>query len=436
MVDKMPDWTEKYRPTTLADVRGNNKSVEELREWAEDWEDERKPALVHGEPGVGKTSAVHALANDMGWTVVEMNASDARTADAVEEVAGEATRSAGLGEGRTLVVMDEADNLHGNADRGGSSAVTEMVKNASQPVVLIANDPYEMSRTLRNACREIEFRNVSSRSIVPVLRDICREEGIEFEKEALKAIADANSGDLRGAIHDLQAVAEGRDRLTAEDVRATGARDTTEDIFEFLDTVFKGDDFAGALRDARDVDESPDDLIHWIDENMPEVYEKEELADGYYRLSRADVFLGRTRATQNYSLWRYANDNMVGVQTARRGRKEGWTRWSPPSTFRRLGQTRSKRDTRDSLARKVGEESGASMSSARDDFFPYMRLLFEDEETAARTAAELDLDADEVAYLTGWDESHAEEIVGGDELEPEEVEVEEEDDSQSTLSNF
>lgn len=435
----MPDWTEKYRPTTLADVRGNNKSVKQLREWAQDWEsgEDREPALVHGEPGVGKTSAVHALANDMGWTVVEMNASDARTADAVEEVAGEATRSAGLGTGRTLVVMDEADNLHGNADRGGSGAVTEMVKEASQPVVLIANDPYEMSRTLRNACREIEFRNVSSRSIVPVLRDICREEGIEFEKEALKAIADANSGDLRGAVHDLQAVAEGRDRLTVKDVSATGARDTTEDVFEFLDTVFKGDDLSGALRDARDVDESPDDLIHWIDENMPKVYEKEELADGYYRLSRADVFLGRTRATQNYSLWRYANDNMVGVQTARRGRKEGWTRWSPPSTFRRLGRTRSERDTRDSLARKVGEKSGASMASARDDIFPYMRLLFEDEETAAQTAAELDLDADEVAYLTGWSDSRAEDVVGGDELEPEEVKVEEEnDDSQSTLSNF
>jgi replication factor C large subunit len=168
------------------------------------------------------------------------------------------------------------------------------------------------------------------------------------------------------------------------------------------------------------------------------VYEKEELADGYYRLSRADAFLGRTRATQNYSLWRYANDNMVGVQTARRGRKEGWTRWSPPSTFRRLGRTRSERDTRDSLARKVGESSGASMASARDDIFPYMRLLFEDKETAAQTARELDLDVDEVAYLTGWDDSRSEEVVEGDELEPEEVEVEEEDDddSQSTLSNF
>jgi replication factor C large subunit len=431
----MPDWTEKYRPRSLADVRGNNKSVDELRDWAESWEEHREPALVHGEPGVGKTSAVHALANDMGWTVVEMNASDARTADAVEEVAGEATRSAGLGGGRTLVVMDEADNLHGNADRGGSRAVTEMVKEANQPVVLIANDPYEMSRSLRNACREIEFGNVSSRSILPVLRDICNEEGIEYEKAALKSIADANSGDLRGAVHDLQAVAEGRDELTVDDVSATGGRDTTEDVFGFLDTVLKGDDLAGALRDARDVDETPDDLIHWIDENVPKVYGGAELADAYVRLSRADVFLGRTRATQNYSLWRYANDNMVGVQTARRGSSGGWTRYSPPSTFRRLGRTRGERDTRDSLARKVGERSGVSMASARDHFFPYLRVLLEDDDTAARAAAELELEVDELAYLTDRTESEAEEMVGDG--EPEEVdEPDDDDESQSTLSSF
>jgi len=432
----MPDWTEKYRPRSLADVRGNNKSVKQLREWAEDWMDgDREPALVHGAPGVGKTSAVHALANDMGWTVVEMNASDARTADAVEEVAGEATRSAGLGDGRTLVVMDEADNLHGNADRGGSRAVTEMVRSANQPVVLIANDPYEMSRSLRNACREVEFGNVSARSIVPVLRDICAEEGVEYEKEALKSVADANSGDLRGAVHDLQAVAEGRDSLTVEDVEATGARDTTEDVFSFLDTALKGDGLAAALREARDVDETPDDLIHWVDENAPKVYAGDELADAYARLSRADVFLGRTRATQNYSLWRYANDNIVGVQTARQGSKGGWTRYSPPSTFRRLGRTRGERDTRDSAARKVGEASGASMASARDDIFPYVRVLFEDDDLAASAAASLGLEPDELAYLTEMSESRAEEVVG--DAEPEEVDNGDDgDDSQSTLSSF
>ncbi|MFW5984590.1 MAG: hypothetical protein ACOCRA_05305, partial [Halobacteria archaeon] len=112
----------------------------------------------------------------------------------------------------------------------------------------------------------------------------------------------------------------------------------------------------------------------------------------------------------------------------------GWTRWSPPSTFRRLGRTRGERDTRDSVARKIGEVSGASMASVRDDFFPYVRVLFKDEDVASRISSDLGLKADELAYLTDISESRAEEIVGND--EPEEVEEDEDDESQSTLSNF
>ncbi|MDX1747042.1 MAG: AAA family ATPase, partial [Halobacteriales archaeon] len=233
------DWTEKYRPTTLSEVRGNDKSRDALKEWADTWDDHHEAVIVYGSPGIGKTSAAHALAADLGWDVLELNASDTRTAEVIERVAGEAalsgTLTGGSG-GRKLVILDEADNLHGNVDRGGTRAIGNVIRDAKQPVVLIANDYYEMSSGLRNACQDIEFRDISKRSIVPVLRDICRREGIEYDDAALDALADRDSGDLRSAINDLQAIAEGRDRVTEEDV-VTGHRDRTEDIWTFLDAV-------------------------------------------------------------------------------------------------------------------------------------------------------------------------------------------------------
>ena len=54
------DWTEKYRPSTLTEVRGNDAARKALRQWAESLEDHREAAIVHGRPGVGKTSAAHA----------------------------------------------------------------------------------------------------------------------------------------------------------------------------------------------------------------------------------------------------------------------------------------------------------------------------------------------------------------------------------------
>jgi replication factor C large subunit len=401
----MTDWTEKYRPSTLSEVRGNNKARDALREWGKSWDNHRDAAILHGSPGVGKTSAAHALANDMDWMTIELNASDQRTASEIERFAGGAAMNQSLSAtGRQLVILDEADNIHGNADRGGSRAITQLVKEARQPMVLIANEYYEMSNALQNACREIEFRDVSARSIVPVLRDICRKEEISYDEDALKTIADANSGDLRGAINDLQAIAETTDRLETEDV-VTGERDRTEGIFQLLDAVFKEEGAQGALEFSYDVDETPDDAISWIEDNVPKDYHDAELADAYEHLAAADRWLGRVRSTQDYSYWRYASDNMTaGVAASRQESKGGWTRYGPPSYWSKLGRSKSTRKKRDYVARKIAESSGTSMATARRQLLPYLASMThhcKNRDLTVSMTARYALDAEHVSFVTG-----------------------------------
>ena len=410
----MIDWTEQYRPTTLSEVRGNNKARDALREWAEGWDDHREPVVVHGAPGVGKTSAAHALANDMGWEVVELNASDRRTADDIERFAGRASRNATLAgsaggpgagpDGRQLIVLDEADNIHHQYDRGGKRAVTELLKGASQPIVLIANEYYDMSNGLRNAAREIEFRDVSARSIVPVLRDVLRKEGIEFDESALERIADDNDGDLRAAIKDLQATAEDRDRVTLEAV-TTGSRNRAVGLFEFLDTVLKEEESAeAALRTAYDVDETPEDLLQWVEDKVSLVYEGRELARAYEFLANADVWTSRVYATDyDYTWWRYATDNLAGgVAAARDGTYGGWTRYGG-------APYRSTRDsTRDEVVRAIAEAGGVSMTTARLDVLPFLSAVThhcKPRELTVAMAAWYDLDEAGVAYVTGSGET-------------------------------
>ncbi|WP_396611884.1 replication factor C large subunit [Haloferax sp. S1W] len=404
----MVDWTEKYRPSTLSEVRGNNKARDAFAEWGKTWDDHREAVIVHGSPGIGKTSAAHALAADMGWETVELNASDQRTADVIERFAGRAAKNATLAGSsagtstRQLVILDEADNIHGNYDRGGASAITKLVKSSSQPIVLIANEFYDMSRGLRNACRDIEFRDVSSRSIVPVLRDICRKEGVEFESAALERIADMNSGDLRSAVNDLQAIAEGRDKITEENV-VMGDRDRSVGLFEFLDAVLKEKSAQEALYTAYDVDETPDDLTKWVEDKVSLVYETDELARAYEFLANADRWLGRVRATQNYSYWRYATDNLAaGVAASRDRTRGGWTRYGG-------APYRSTRDkTRDTVVRKIAENGGFSMATARREVLPFLSAITHHckprELTVAMTAY-YEFDESHVSFVTGSGET-------------------------------
>jgi DNA polymerase III delta prime subunit len=498
------DLVEKYRPRTLSEVRGNHKAVEELRKWALNWPAEKTAALLYGKPGIGKTSSAVALANDMGWQVLELNASDKRTQGAINVTAGAASRNASLQNAQKLILLDEIDNLHGNSDRGGAKAVTELVKKTREPVILTANDLYGVSSTLRGHCKLIAFFAIKEESAQKALVDIWHNEkrdvlraheavadlmtrleqperasrdaaeleaisadleiltqlGFDLDKpaihEAQEAVADLMTrleqperasrdaaeleaisadlavltdsereletlgetlsdidrsltavdmvsiqqivknarGDLRSAITDFQAYFGGAQMETA-------SRDRAHTPFDLMRSIFSDTDAIKPLIISYGVDETPEDLIHWVDENLPRSLKDGALARAFQVLRRADVYLGRTRKRQNYGLWRYAAELMTSginvVSRQNRGQRHAAAKYSPPTNWMRLGQTRSKRALRDAVATKIGTANHISVSKARQDTIPLYKELTERD--PAGIVAALHLTADELAFL-------------------------------------
>ncbi len=160
----MPSWapnrplTERLRPCRLDELVGNPRARAELRSWAEGWKGSsppaRRAAILVGPPGVGKTSGALALAGELGWAVVEMNASDARNAPAIERVAGRASHARSFGadgrmsaHSRTLILLDEADCLTGR--------LTPEARPAPRPVGLreFLHDRYGTIAALNEAWR-------------------------------------------------------------------------------------------------------------------------------------------------------------------------------------------------------------------------------------------------------------------------------------------
>ena len=422
----MTSWAEKHRPQTLDDIVGNPSAVSDLKKWAQAWNrgnPDRRALLLQGDPGVGKTSAALALAHDMGWTAIEMNASDARNAEAIRRTA---TRGSVLqtfsdtGEflqaregGRKLIILDEADHVLGREDQGGIAAIVSMIQETRQPVILIVNDYYALTRrssALRRLCKTVRFQAVNRAAMKSLLRSVCAKEKVDVPDDVLEFVVERSQGDLRSALNDLEAMAIGKTRVASGATGSVGFRDRERSMFAALEEIFRSGDLKRARSAVLELDESPEDLILWVEHNVPREYgDRGDVSRAFEQLSRADVYLGRVRRRQDYGLWSYASEKMsIGVALARQGRPRGG-QLEFPLYLMQMSRSRGTRMARNSLAKKLGRYLHASAALVLTDILPTVKALFrEDEELRVRITAQLGLDEKEAAFLLDESEdSHA-----------------------------
>jgi len=392
----MQDWVEKYRPKSLRDIVGNNTAVRQLAEWAAGWKIGDDPVLLYGKPGIGKTSAVYALAADMSWEIVELNASDDRTKSVIDRIAGStATTMSLMGASRKLLVFDEADNLHGNADRGGARAILDTIKNSRQPIVLIANDVYGVAKELRAACTLVQFRALQPRSIVPRLKYICSAEGIKCDEGALLNISEESSGDLRSAINMLHAASAGSD--VGEGAVATSSKDERSTIFDLVSAAFKGKDTRRLMALSFEIPDTPETTEQWIEDNLTSIRDPADMALAYEYISKADSFLGATYRRQYYTLWRYAGAIMlIGTSVASKGAGVSG-RILPPSRWGKMYRAKKQKALRNSLFRNISERYHMPEDTLRDDMLIPLSIIADD--SPRDFAAQNNLDKDELDFF-------------------------------------
>lgn len=409
-------WVEKYRPQKLSDVAGNSSAIDTLRKWAESWQKDKPESnaiIVYGKPGTGKTTCAYALANDMGWEVTELNASDFRTKINIEKIAGTGSKMGTIEGSRRLIILDEADNLYAREDKGGEKAAIKVIMNTKQPMILTANEFYDMSRDLRTSCKPIEFKPILTSHIIGVLKTIAKSENVTYEVGAIEKIASNADGDLRGAINDLQAISQSGSHIKLEDI-SVGERDNKKDIFKVLKNIFRATNAKESYEAIFNVDKDPENLIMWIDENVSiENTRPTDLNDAYYYVSKSATFLGRVKRRSNYRMWKYASFLMTaGVFASSRKRRTESLKYYKPQIFDKFWKTKGMRITRDSLARKIGIRCHTSIGFARTQLFPFFRLTMRNTSYAEYITASLELSIEEIAFImnTGPESKYVKEI--------------------------
>jgi len=127
-----------------------------------------------------------------------------------------------------------------------------------------------------------------------------------------------------------------------------------------------------------------------------------DLAKAMDYLALADLYMGRIRTTQNWSLLRYVIDFMTaGVAMSReRSKPSGWVPFRFPERIRWLSGTRSERQMLSKIGMKIRKRCHMSSSRAANEVLPYLRVIAENNPEMAKGIAEwLDLDNDMVEYL-------------------------------------
>lgn len=372
-------WTEKYRPKNLKEFINQKEALEKFLDWIKKWKPGTKALLFYGQPGTGKTALIQAFAQEKNLEFVEMNASDFRSKNQIEEVLGRSMLQKSLFKKSKILLIDEIDGIAGREDLGGVGAIIKIIKESHYPCVLTANNPYDPKlRSLREVCVLVQFKKIHVFDIEKRLEEICKKEGISIEKELLRNLAKRAEGDLRAAINDLESVARGRKKVTLEDLEVLGYREREANIFDVLKIIFKTQSILPAKLAISNLDKDPEEIFWWIENNITREYEKpEEIAKAFEILSKADLFRQKISLTQNWKFRAYMIDLMTGgVALAKKEMYRKFTKYEYPKRLAILGGTKLIRKEEKEFLLKLSQILHCSTKKIRLEYLPYLKIIF------------------------------------------------------------
>ncbi|MCD4666914.1 AAA family ATPase [archaeon] len=354
---------QKYKPKSSNEIKGHDLAIKKLKRCLIT----KQPCLVYGGVGVGKTSCIYALAKDLDYEVIEVNASDYRNKEQVESIVGNAFNQQSLFNKKKLILIDELDGLN-LKDRGGLQYLTGLLDNKNHAIVFVANDLWDKRfNTLKKKCENIEFSKVHHLFIFEILKNICKKGGFDISETDLKEISRRNDGDVRASINDLELLIHGGKDFYERERIGT--------MFNFLKLIFNEKDSSLILNSFDELRENFDEIFNWIEENIPSEYYDENLSRGFDNLSKSDVFKGRVRRNNYYRFWIYRKILMSwGVALAKKNQRNKYVNYHRNTRFLKMWQAKMRNIKTQNKVDDISERCHMSLKKSRKEF-NYMKFL-------------------------------------------------------------
>jgi len=382
------------RPKSTSAIVGQDLAISKLESFFANFK-KGQGLFLYGPPGTGKTSAVYAYAAQENYDLLELNASDTRSKNQLQDFLSKACGQASLFGTKKIILLDEVDGLSGMKDRGAASVIANFMKSSTFPIVVTGSNVFDKKFTpMKKVSSLVQFAALSFSDIVSILESVCKTEKLDVSKDMINAVARHANGDTRAALNDLFTLVI----VTNSDVEDVAIRKKTIDITQALIPVFKSTDPNIVFGSYDNVDEDLDKIFLWLDQNIPSEYTKtKDLHNAYEVLSLADRFFGRIRRWQYYRYYVYCYLLLsVGIALSKEKKYSSAPRYSQPSRLLKYWQKNMQYAKRKAIVAKLAQATNISQKVALQDSFPLLLPVLVNNKAIQD---ELDITDDEISWL-------------------------------------
>ncbi|MBT4174827.1 replication factor C small subunit [archaeon] len=229
-------WTEKYRPQTFSEVKGQKFIVERVKKFVEQ---KNMPHLLFAGPaGCGKSTLALVTVKELygeTWkqNFLELNASDERGIDVVRNTIKDFARTRPIGNSVfKIIFLDECDSLTKEAQQALRRTMENYV--TTTRFLLSCNFSSKIIDPIQSRCTVFRFKPLEEQDIKEYIANIAEKEGITIDEEAIKAIEDITSGDARRITNILQSCASESKTITKEIIYQTISAAEPQEIKEII----------------------------------------------------------------------------------------------------------------------------------------------------------------------------------------------------------
>ncbi|KAJ3326640.1 hypothetical protein HDU76_012758 [Blyttiomyces sp. JEL0837] len=296
-------WVEKYAPRAYIDLVGDERLNREVLLWVKQWDycvfkkvgkktapqpkwgqkenmdplrrPEKKILLMAGPAGLGKTTLAHIVSKHCGYNIIEINASDDRTGEALRNKLLGAIEAQSIANSKpNLIIIDEIDGASqaggdssfmkllvdlangelkvkgGSGSGGGDQGAEEQPQDKrvsanttilDKPLTTLASNRYApVLRPLRNVAETIIFGNPNLKILARRMTEICRWEGLSADLRTIMALCELTDGDMRSSLNTLQFIRRKTTTLTYDMLFGMdfGQKDMSRGLFKVWEAIF------------------------------------------------------------------------------------------------------------------------------------------------------------------------------------------------------